>query len=633
SAIADVLPSASTGQKVPCAEDPTRMCDVVARSSDWEADARTERLGVLARPKRADQRFAEELSEHLAQRINNSMFVLAFRAAQGVFEQHVEAGRDLPRTVIWLSDGRSDEPERVVLVLRELEKMDVGVEAIVFGRGETALAEQAGLEARRAAGPAELMKAFAGAFRRIVEAPYEIDAPIAERPTFPVQPAVEEAWVVVYGGDGLGEVYLEMPDGERRPADHASRVLEGAGAYRVAHFLDPPAGQYRVSARGGSEGAAYAVVQRSSLRPRLVQPEEALAEAETRLVVEVVAGEAGTPVRDQALLAGASVSVSGGELGAVELERRDDGRFEGVGRFRRSGEAVLTLALTSPVVESRVETKLVVSGFFRPRRNEVEIELGRLGVGEQSCRAVELEADHQGEVPLRAEGLRRRPAEHELVLRIADRDEDWRLDGEGRLSPEDRLEVCLRVGARAPSSSSEGLPWIRLGVPGAEETVSLLLAWQVDGLGFWARWGWLVLTVLGVLLLIFVITGFVLPHRFSPSLSLVFVDEREELDEQQPQPLAQWKGVGIGFYRHARAHLQTSFRVSGKSRGALATLQAERRGARVLPGKGAALSRETLDGDWETVAAEGRKVRGGDTYRIGEGGPYFRVAVRGGRDG
>jgi hypothetical protein len=123
----------------------------------------------------------------------------------------------------------------------------------------------------------------------------------------------------------------------------------------------------------------------------------------------------------------------------------------------------------------------------------------------------------------------------------------------------------------------------------------------------------------------------VLPKRFQSSLAVTFVPDRRELDEQTPQPVAQWRGVGIGFYRNARAFLHSNFRLSGNPRGSLAGLYAEAAGTRVRPGRGGALFRETLDGDWETVDGEGRRARGGDVYRVGESGPFFRISSRTGR--
>jgi hypothetical protein len=109
----------------------------------------------------------------------------------------------------------------------------------------------------------------------------------------------------------------------------------------------------------------------------------------------------------------------------------------------------------------------------------------------------------------------------------------------------------------------------------------------------------------------------------------VFAPERDELDEQSPQPVKQWPGVGIGFYRNARAYLHPDYRLSGNPQGALASLHAEKGGTRAMPGRGLSLFRETLEADWENVVAQGRRARAGDVYRIRERGPYFRIATRG----
>jgi hypothetical protein len=183
----------------------------------------------------------------------------------------------------------------------------------------------------------------------------------------------------------------------------------------------------------------------------------------------------------------------------------------------------------------------------------------------------------------------------------------------------------------AASSTAEGRPWLALTVAGSERPehrVPIHLRWSVRGLSFWERWGGLILLILAVLTVLFVITGFVVPNRFSGTLALSFVPDREELDEQSPQPIRQWRGVGIGFYRDARAFLHPDYRVSGKARGAIASLHARPRGARVAPVKGSALFRESIDGTWDDVAPEGRPARAGDVYRVGERGPYFRISTR-----
>src|SRR5262249_17920191 len=102
-----------------------------------------------------------------------------------------------------------------------------------------------------------------------------------------------------------------------------------------------------------------------------------------------------------------------------------------------------------------------------------------------------------------------------------------------------------------------------------------------------------------------------------------------DLDDQIPQPIKQWRDVGIGFYRDAWACLHPDFRISRKTRGALAMLKAAgKRSTVVLPANGHALFRQTTDGDWEQAPPRGRRVQIGDVYRVGEQGPHFRVTSR-----
>ena len=634
-----VLPSRETGMFEPCQEDPSRQCGIVEPASDWYADARAKRLGSLARPARGDAAFKTELESHLEQRINNSVFGLAFRAAQGVLDQRAPRP-GVPRTVVWLSDGNADDPVPLKQASDELRSAGVAVEAIVFGRGDPRLAREAGLNVRQTSSPAELMKAFAGAFRRIVQAPYEIDNLVSAEPRFEMKPNVEEAWVVVYGDPTLGEVTLETPEGGRQSADYARESWPGAGAYRVAYLRRPKAGGWTVRAQGGGFGVAYAVVQRSALAPDLLEPENAVAGSPTTLVAGVVAGLGGDLVNDPELLRDLTLTA---EVEGQVLTFRDDGtdgdavagdgRFAASHVFQRSGDATVRLRLAGEVVDRTVEETIRVSGLFRYTGGPVEIDLGTLGAGTEACRPLTFTVEHQGEIPFELDRLRSLPSGHRLEARLPGG--TLHPGGETRpLRPGEAVEICLAASPRAPSSTAAGEEWLALRVAGsdsAEHRVPIRLRWTVEGLTFWQRWGWLILSILGVLVLLFIVGGYVLPKRFSGTLAVTFVPERDELDEQTPQPVRQWKGVGIGFYRNARAYLHPDFRLSGRPQGALACLHAERGGPQVLPGRGAALWRETIDGDWDAVPAPGRRARAGDVYRVGEQGPYFRIAVQRGR--
>jgi hypothetical protein len=567
------------------------------------------------------------------------MFQLAFRAAQGIFDEHrPDRSRPagIPRTVIWLSDGRSEGAEVVARAIRELTAEGVAVEAIVFGLGDTDLATAAGLTPRRVSTPAEIMKAFAGSFRRIVQAPYEIDNLVSVQPGFEMKQYVEEAWIVVYGDDTLGDVTIDGPQ-QPVPADYATDRWAGAGAYRVAHIERPPAGRWTVRASGGGPGVAYAVVQRSALAPVLLEPQRALAGTPVRLVGGISAGK-GHLVTDPELLRDATLTaevqghtVTLSDQGARPDGAAGDGRFTAAVTFRGSGNVPVRLHVRSPLIDRTVDVVVNVAGSFRYTGPPLDIDLGTIGVEAVACRPLVFTAEHQGEVPFELRRLRRLPSGHALEVRLP----------AGKLTPGsaavtanagDRFEVCLSTTRLAPSSTASGERWLELRVAGSdrkEHAVPIRLRWQVHGLSFWGRWGWLILTIAGILLLLVIIGGYVVPQRFQSGLAVVYVPERDELEEQTAQPVRQWKGVGIGFYRHARAFLHPDFRLSGNPQGAVASLHAERSGTHVNPGRGMSLYRETLDSDWEIVQPQGRRAHTGDVYRIGERGPFFRVATRG----
>jgi hypothetical protein len=632
-----LLPNRDSGRQEPCAEDPSRLCNMVEPASDWAADARKGRYGVLVRPSRGDSTYKSQLDSHLAQRSNNSPFHVAFAVAQGVFDQHGKPR--VSRTVIWLSDGRSDFPERVTAAIRGLTATGTAVEAVVFGRGDTKLARDSGLEPRQVSNPGQLMKAFAGAFRRVVGAPYEIDNEVAAAPSFEMKSDVREAWVVVYGDDSLSEVLLSGPQGTVR-ADYAHDVQPGAGAYRVAYLERPRAGRWTVQAQGGGAGTAYAVVQRSALEPMLLAPHMAVAGARVLLVAGLGSGNAGRLVTDPQVLGAARLSVLA-EGRSVQLTDdgangdtvRGDGRFSGWGELHAVGDAKVRVRAVSPLLDRTTEAVIKVAGLFESSGRPVEIDFGLLKAGGEACRRFRLDGRHQGAVPFELRALRDPVSGHALEVRLRAGDLGPGT-GPKAIAPDDPLEVCLRVSSGAPSSKAEGEPWLELRVAGTKDNrhaVPMKLRWRVAGLSFWERWGWLILLILGTLLALFLVGGFVLPKRLQSSLAVAFVPDRRELDEQTPQPVAQWRGVGIGFYRNARAFLHSNFRLSGNPRGAVAGLYAEAGGTRVRPGRGSSLYRETLDGDWESVEPEGRRARGGDVYRIGEGGPFFRISARAGK--
>ncbi len=634
---AAALPRKVTGQKEPCAEDPSDMCTVVAPEGDWGQKARTELLGVQERARRGDPAFKKLLESHLAQVSNNSRFDLSFWAAKGVFDRHSAEGlRVSNRTVLWLSDGKDESRKDLPPALAALRADGVEIVAIVFGAGDPTIPERNGLAVEQVSTPAELMRAFAQAFRGILGAPYRIDNVLAASPEFRMREQVDEAWIVVYGDRTLSAATLDGPQGEV-PADDAYDVWPSAGAYRVAHLRDPKPGTWRVHAQGGGPGTAYAVVQRSSLAPVLLEPQSAPAGIRVRLVAGVRAKGGLDVVIDPEVLKGATmrIAVEGAEPilhddGRDADETAGDGRFSAWHSFRGTGTVPLMVSIESPVVRRSTQAQVKVGGSFGYRGGPIPIDFGQAQAPATVCRPLTLRAEHQGSVPFVLEGLRGLPAGHAFVLRAGGT--ALRTDGPpADLAPGLAYELCFESSASAPSSSANGEPWLRLRVADSQASdrqVELHLSWRLQGLTWWQRWGWLVLTLIGLLAGIFVALGYILPKRFQRTLSLTFAPELDDVDDTPPLALYTWRGVGIGFYRDARAYLHGDFRISGRGRGALAGLFAEAGGARVRPGKGMSLFRQDFGSAWEEISPEGETVRAGEVYRIGDGGPYFRIALR-----
>ena len=628
-----LFPSAPTGARVPCDEDGARLCDEVRATKDWQqlAEDQPRAYGVLERPAQRDGPFKAQLEGHLTQDAGNSMFDIAFRASRGTLRSHGPADASTLRTLVWLSDGRTPNDGGAERAIRDLQGDGVAVEAIVFGRGDPTLPRRLGLQTTVTDSPAALMAAFAGAFRRILRAPFEQDGLVATQPDFEMKPHVDEAWVVVYGDTTLAAAWIEGPAG-RTEADFAAETFAPAGAYRVAHVDAPAAGRYRVGVSGGGAGAAFAVVQRADLVPALLEPERATAGVEVPLVVGVRSGASAQPIAEPDLL--------GALAPTIEIEGRTldagtpgtDGRFSVPYTFASQGAVPVKVCIESEIVDRCSDATVQVSGRFAHTGPPLHVDLGELPAGTEACRPLPLQAVHQGVLPFRALALGSLPAGHFLEVRVP----TGVLEREGapvEVGPGQPWQVCLAASARAPSSASADEPALRVQLAGTEapeQGFDIYLTWRVDGLSWLERWLWLIGTLIALLAIAATAFGWIWPRRFPPGLAIAIAASPPDLEEQHPQPIAQWKGIGIGWYRDARAYLSSTYRVQASRSSAVARLQMDRRlGLAVFPENGAALQRENLDGDWEDVPASGRRVRAGEIYRVGEDeGLLFRIALR-----
>ena len=401
--------------------------------------------------------------------------------------------------------------------------------------------------------PGQLMKAFAGAFRRVGQAPYQLDGALSTSPTFQMRQRIDEAWIVVYGDDTLSGASLDGPPGAVA-VDYAHDRHPGAGAYHVAYLTNPPAGQWTVRATGGGPGVAYAVIQRSGVFPTFLDPKTAPLGVPVVLTADVRSAD-GQPLKGGELPDGLRLQaeVEGRTIDLVDDGTRGDatagdGRFSGSVTFGVLGDSPVTVRARNDVIDRSVRGTVNVSGFFRSRATGVSVDLGRLRHHSESCRPLLLDAEQQGTFAFELRALQSMPNGHRLEIRTG---RGGVLAAGGRpldLQPGETLEVCLAT-TRAVSSTASGDPWLELRPAGSQQAgVTIRLRWQVEGMTFWERWGWLIVGVLLLLLLAVIIYGYIKPFRFSKTLALVFVPDRQDLTEQSPQPLAQWRGVGIGWY-------------------------------------------------------------------------------------
>ena len=148
-----LLPSRDTGRSVPCSEDHSATCHQVDPSGDWYRDARSRKLGALVRRARADPGFKSALADHLEQMVQNSLFGLGFRAAEGIFDSHGPPREDVPRVAVWLSDGETDDPQELSAVVNEMKGAGVVVVPIIFGRGNPETSRQIGLSPQQVRKP------------------------------------------------------------------------------------------------------------------------------------------------------------------------------------------------------------------------------------------------------------------------------------------------------------------------------------------------------------------------------------------------------------------------------------------------------------------------------------------------
>jgi hypothetical protein len=626
-----------TGKSEPCPDDPTRQCQIMSVGPDALGKVLSQHLLLTRRNGRGDAGFKGRLPDLLRPSAMDTEYQYSFASIEQLFRENASPP-ETQRLVVWLSDGAPDagDWDQAKPYLEKLLAQGVAVRALIFKSGKTERVQQAGIRPNLVDGtPSDLMRAFADIFRQIMNAPYGVDGVVASKPDFEIKPRMEDAWVVIYGDETLSSASM-TGGGQTVQADYASDHYNGS-AYRVAYMKNPPPGNWTVHVNGGGPGASYAVIQRSTLAPFVFPTADVVPGVPFPLTASVRSGQGGVdllpselpePVILDATYEGQTIHLN--DDGSNGDEKKDDGRYTNMLTAQRTGPMVVTVRAHNSFLDRTVKVEINARGFFRYSGGPVTVDFGSLKAGQSVCLNLEVHADQQGMIPFELRPVTSLPASLALELRA-----NGKRSSAGGVAisamPQDQKQVCLETGRYAADSQSNAQNWVKLAVSGRqdkESTVELRMTWSVRSLTFWEKWGWLILLILAILFVWFIIYGYIKPYRFPNGLALCYAPAIDELDDQTPQPVKLWRGVGIGFYRDARACLRDDFRINDQVKGATAILQAgPRRGVLVKAGS-RALYREVGVDEWESMPPAGRRAGQGEIYRIGESGPYFRISTR-----
>jgi len=620
-----LLPSKKTGRKIPCGENINNRCFEVKHIGNWTEMAHDKEYGLLERPSKGDNKFKIALEKHLAQVSNNSAFYLAFSSARGWLNKNTTSAK----YIVWLSDGKTDNEQALLEQINKAKADNIHIEAIVFGGGDTSLAKKALVPVIQTQNPADLMKAFADVFRKIVHAPYDIDNTIATNPSFKILSNMKEAWVVVYGDDSLIDVSLIKPDGSKISADYASDRWSSAGAYKVAFLKNPQKGNWKVKVKGGGKDVAYAVVQNSSLYPFLEKPNKTSLGVKTSLIASIKVGGTNDVVNNRKLLGKSKVTAVIdtkeyllNDNGIDGDKQARDGLFSGMVTFNKEGKNEVKLRLFNEFTDKTKRYFVNSIGSFSYTNSTIpEINFGSLAHNSVVCKEIFLNAKQQGLFEFEYKILDSLPAEHQLIASTLSNQTKL------MLKPKEIFKVCLQTGKRAPSSKikQQELLLIKLAKSTAiNQQVIYKVSWDVKGLSFLECWWWLLLIITSLILLTIIILGYVLPQRFQSTLHIAMGADMEELDEFIPMQLKRMPKVGIGFYRNAQAFIHDDFRVTGKGKGASVRVKAEKSEIIISAVSGRVIQHVNMQQEWEKID-EDQSLRTGEVLRIRDTGLYFKL--------
>lgn len=360
--------------------------------------------------------------------------------------------------------------------------------------------------------------------------------------------------VVIDQAQGPGESAIDLPRRTRHAGVgerfYAAAFDNGAGRhYSVLRIDEPPAGTWTFRVDGPSDLKGL-LIQNYALDPvvELEDLRDVYAVGQEVTPVAWLRGKGGDRIDDQAFLEKVEFTVyltdPKGKQRTMTLEPTKDGTFRGKATLQHPGEYVVRgrARMRSGGLDKRTETftfaavqpKLVFADA------QEAIDFGSVKAG-RSTDSFSLdfsgsELPHAVGVRLRLDGLERvavDPNELELA------------------SDATQSEVSFEIGADHPGGAVHGT----LVVDGVGQPLRRDVKGEVVPLTFWELWGRLVTAIgiglLGLLLLIFIVYGFVKGHSFSSDARINWGDSLDRLDKNEIV-IRELRGTGKGFYRNAK---------------------------------------------------------------------------------
>ena len=389
-----------------------------------------------------------------------------------------------------------------------------------------------------------------------------------ESRTFRVGRYVTEVLVAVAGEGPTGPFVagLTTADGEA-PAkvsgdNRCATCKPPAIHYDTWRLPHDPTTEDQVTLRldRGRGDVTYGVILRYDLAARIELPDEVI--AGTELEVRGWLDFRGTRVDDPTFFSEDGFTVTariGGE--DVQLTHEGEGRFSG--KIPAPVEAVdtratVTLTFRSDWMEERTRDDLAVVRPPQFRATAPPLDLGswkgQRGATER-CGEVLLTGDRPAGMPITPsfEGV---PAD--IVLGVTPLGPDGEILDH---SDTDRFRVCARAPGCCGELASTEATAITFAVdhPLVEGgPVRVPLTFQVEAVSWFTCWWPWLLGLLLLLLLIFVILGFLRGHDFDPDLTVRVAGSERQLSRATAVVLREQPRGRRGFYRNARVCLTSS---------------------------------------------------------------------------